>query len=75
MKKGALFCLKGFTREPKPPQKGNKGTTGHPRGSKACEVCLVHAWPTAQHTHAGSCSPTAHDADTEISKDEKSGGC
>ena len=31
MKKGALFCLKGFIREPKPTQKGNKGTTGHPR--------------------------------------------
>ena len=30
LKKGALFCLKGFIREPKPPQKGNKGTPGHP---------------------------------------------
>ena len=27
----SLFCLKGFIREPKPPQKGTKGTTGHPR--------------------------------------------
>ena len=33
-----FFCLKGFIREPKPPKKGNKGTTGRPRftqGAKA----------------------------------------
>ena len=30
MKKGALFCLKGFIREPKPTKKGIRAT-GHPR--------------------------------------------
>ena len=25
-----FFAQKGLIREPKPPQKGNKGTTGHP---------------------------------------------
>ena len=34
MKKGALFCLKGFIRKPKPTKKG-KGTTGHPSSPNA----------------------------------------